>query len=63
MLGNLLAAAGFQVVKVDSVIGAYPPNYMELKEKLSKEEWEKAVFEYGQKVHMMHVNALGVRVE
>ncbi len=51
-----------QVENIESIIGGYPPNYVELEKTLSREEFNKAVREYGEKVHMMHVNVLAVKI-
>ena len=49
LLGNLMTAARFQVDKVESLYGAWPSNWEELRAKMTDAEWSKLVVEEGKK--------------
>lgn len=49
LLGNMIEAAGFEVINIYSTISAYPPNFIALRPTLTPEQWAKVQEEEGRK--------------
>ncbi|CAF4050203.1 unnamed protein product [Rotaria sp. Silwood1] len=49
LLGNMIQAAGFKIIRIQSNIAAYPPNYQELQSKLQAQEWVEVIQEEGKR--------------